>query len=367
MRTFSIALRVTVAAALLAASTAGCAEEITDPYVVALAPATSTEARLSEVDDIALVSELVVCAVDSYETQVRCTDRAGLRVGVFGRRGEGPGEFGDVSAIERGPDGTVAIIDLRMRRLSSYTPDGAMVSQVGMPPRFAPHSVAGSSVFGIGVEWPDGAVGDGGTWVTKEVDAVSGELRWERPDIEDLAETSCGKVRKGWPDGEGGLVFWACQAELVFLADRAGTQASVVASPMYYEALPSQRDVDRFVEGLARMGNIGGGSASSAAFEAYADEFKKTPKRWFLTPAPIKFDHEGRLWVATTRDRDTYSYLDVWSGQTYIGTVRIRDRLLGYDLLGTTLAALVERTPDRHGIATRAVDWYEIPPLDFGS
>lgn len=332
-----------------------------------LAPVASTDARPSEIDDIALVSQRVVCAVDSYETQVRCTDRAGNRVGVFGREGEGPEEFGSLSAIERGPDGTAGIVDLKLNRLSFYTPSGTLVSQVGMPPRFAPHNVAGSSVFGIGVEWPDGAVGDGGTWITKEVDAVSGELLWERPDIEDVADTSCGKVRKGWPDGEGGLVFWACQAELVFLADRAGTQASVVASPMYYEELPSRRDVDRFIEGLARMGNIGGGSASSSAFEVYADEFKETPKRWFLTPEPIKFDQEGRLWVATTRDRDTYSYLDVWSGQTYIGTVRIRDRLLGYDLLGTTLAALVERTPDRYGIATRAVDWYEIAALEFGS
>lgn len=279
-------------------------------------------------------------------------------MGTFGREGEGPEEFGDLSAIERGPDGTVGIIDLKLNRLSFYTPSGALVSQVGMPPRFAPHQVAGSSVFGIGV--------DGGTWVTKEVDAVSGELLWERPDIEDVADTSCGKVRKGWSDGEGGLVFWACQAELVFLADRAATQAAAVASPMYYEELPSARDVDSFLETLASMGNLGGGSASSAAFEVYADEFKETPKRWFLTPEPIKFDQEGRLWVATTRDRDTYSYLDVWSGQTYIGTVRIRDRLLGYDLLGTTLAALVERTPDRYGIANRAVDWYEIPPLDFG-
>lgn len=354
-----MAPRVTVAAVLLAAATADCAEEPADPSVVQLAPVASTDARPSEIDDIALVSEHVVCGIDSYETQVRCTDRAGKPMGIFGREGEGPEEFGDLSAIERGPDGTVGIIDLKLNRLSFYTPSGALVSQVGMPPRFAPHNVAGSSVFGIGV--------DGGTWVTKEVDAVSGELLWERPDIEDVADTSCGKVRKGWPDGEGGLVFWACQAELVFLPDRAATQASVVASPMYYEELPSRRDVDRFIEGLARMGNIGGGSASSSAFEVYADEFKKTPKRWFLTPEPIKFDQEGRLWVATTRDRDTYSYLDVWSGQSYIGTVRIRDRLLGYDLLGTTLAALVERTPDRYGIASRAVDWYEIPALDLGS
>jgi len=38
---------------------------------------------------------------------------------------------------------------------------------------------------------------------------------------------------------------------------------------------------------------------------------------------------------------------------------------MGYDLLGSTMAALVERQPDRDGIARRAIDWYRIDGLDF--
>lgn len=361
-----MALHARVAAIVLVVVTAGCGEELTGPPLVVLTPVGSTNAPVSEIDDIALISEEVVCAIDSYEFRVLCTDRAGSPVGIFGRAGEGPEEFRRLSAIERGPDGTVGIIDLRSGQLSLFTPGGSLVSQVRYPPRFAPHNILGHSVFGIGVEWTNQSTDDGGTWVPREVDANSGELVWERPDLEDIANTSCGKVRKGWPDGDGGLVFWACQHELVFLPDRASMQASVVTSPAYYEELPSRRDVDRFLEGLAGMGNIGGSRPDPAAFEVYADEFKETPKRWFLTPEPIKFDLDGRLWVATTRDRETYSYLDVWNGQVYIGTVRIRDRLLGYDLCGATFAALVERAPGRDGISTRAVDWYDISALDFG-
>ena len=51
----------------------------------------------------------------------------------------------------------------------------------------------------------------------------------------------------------------------------------------------------------------------------------------------------------------------MWDGPAYLTTVEIRDRLVGYDLLGNVLVALVERQPDRDGIAARGIDWYEVP------
>ena len=81
----------------------------------------------------------------------------------------------------------------------------------------------------------------------------------------------------------------------------------------------------------------------------------------------LVFDSLERLWVATTRDRDNFSYLDIWIGTEYAGTVRIRDRLMGYDILGSTLAALVERKPGPDGVALRAVDWYDIGDVEFGN
>ena len=61
-----------------------------------------------------------------------------------------------------------------------------------------------------------------------------------------------------------------------------------------------------------------------------------------------------------------YSYFDIWVGTEYAGTVRIRDRLMGYDVLDSTLVALVERKPDADGIAQRALDWYDIGGVPFG-
>jgi len=55
----------------------------------------------------------------------------------------------------------------------------------------------------------------------------------------------------------------------------------------------------------------------------------------------------------------------VWRSE-YVGSVQIRDRILGYDLFGSTLAVLVEREPDIDGIAWRAVDWYDIGEIELG-
>ena len=80
----------------------------------------------------------------------------------------------------------------------------------------------------------------------------------------------------------------------------------------------------------------------------------------------LAYDDHGRLWVATERDRARYSYLDRYLGTEYIGSVRVRDRLLGYDVYGSTLATVVEREPDADGIGWREVDWYDIGRLRLG-
>ena len=51
----------------------------------------------------------------------------------------------------------------------------------------------------------------------------------------------------------------------------------------------------------------------------------------------------------------------MWDGPTYLSTVLVRDRLIGYDLLGETLVVLAERAPDAEGIAPVGIDWYMMP------
>ncbi len=375
----------TIAMTCSAVMVSGCSQTPDDPLpppgepqVVVLEPVASSPAPMSYDDDIALVTEEVACVINSYEYRVRCTDRDGSVVGVFGRDGDGPGEFRGASGVERGPDGTLAVIDLQLQRISFFLTTGTYESAASMPGGFFPSVLVGTRAFGTdhfrNVDFSDVANRSPDDVLRPThmgIDVASGEIVWERSDIRDVVDLECGPVVLGMPDPRGGYVFRACQELLVFLEDRDDTTATVVASPTYVEELPNQRDVDDYTEGLAQLAGTmaqaaGGVSVARSAMEPYAAGYREDPKMWFLTGIPFKFDRKGRLWVGTTRDRDAYSYLDVWIGTEYVGTVRIRDRLMGYDLFGSTLAALVERAPGPEGIAERAIDWYDISEVRLG-
>ena len=131
-------------------------------------------------------------------------------------------------------------------------------------------------------------------------------------------------------------------------------------SPAYVVEFPNDRDVAAYLEGMRFAGPL-----PAELLKSYEDEYRAQPKGPFLGTETLAYDGKDRLWYATTRDRDNFSYLDVWVGTGYAGTVRIRDRLMAYDILGSTLVALVERKPGRDGIAANAIDWYDIGNLEF--
>lgn len=198
-----------------------------------------------------------------------------------------------------------------------------------------------------------------------EVDAFSGEILWEREDLADAVGRDCFNGLVGILNPQGGLVATACEHEPVFVDHRDAISATVVAAPNYVPLLPGPRDVEAYVDRVTR---IGGGlvSLSPAQKEAYAAGYREEPKRWYFGgSASLNFDGQNRLWAALTLDRDAFSYLEIWTDMEYAGTVRVRDRLMDYDILGSTLVTLVERKPDRYGIAQLAIDWYDIGGLEF--
>ena len=198
-----------------------------------------------------------------------------------------------------------------------------------------------------------------------EVEATSGQILWTRG-VEDLV-TACPPPRPGSQRPQGGWVLMACEGKLVFLDHPDARNAGVLESPTYVEELPNERDVAARLAMYRRMAGWTGMMTPPATESSESERiFRETPKSWFLRGSAMVFDGRDRLWVATTLDRDDFSYFDIWVDTHHAATVRIRDRLMGYDLMGSTLVALVERKPGPDGIPRRAIDWYDIGALEIG-
>ena len=325
---------------------------------------------LSESDRVALLAdERTACAIDSYEGQIRCVDSEGAVVGVFGRKGEGPGEFGRPGNLARGEEGTVGVHDAGLGRFTVFEPSGAYVSEVRAPASyFVPLRSFGKVLSGVSLDvmvMLDG--GTSGSLTTRfDVNVATGEVVQEEASPSGPWDVACGKVTYGIPDRAEGWVFLACEGHLIFVGGTG--DATVLRAPTYLAELPDERDVARREEMFMALNRRNDRPASESVDENL-ESYRATPKEYRLATEHQLFDAANRYWIATQRDTHEWSYLDVYDNAEYAGSVKVRDRLRAFDLLGSTLVVLVERQvgpDDADGIPDRALDWYDIGDLPFG-
>ena len=353
---------------------ASCTEVTSTDGFLNLDPVAVSRVPLSRSASIALASENTACVIDSYQVGVLCTGRDDVVVGVFGREGEGPGEFRAPLAVVPAPDAAVGVIDAELQRLSVFRPTGELISDTRLTGVFLPAAPMTATLIGTAFA----AQVEAGAMVLRnaqtEVNVASGEILWRRvfPDTQVRDDAGCepapfGGLLHAAASRTGRMVFSICDAQLLFFADRDAATGTLIKSPTYTAELPNQRDMEAYEEARREFGRRIGRSIDSTSVAASSERFRQRPRFY---SAHTWFDAHDRLWVLTRRDRDEWSYLDVFDGDgRYAGTVRVRDRAHGFDIRGSTLVVLVERqadpdTPD--GILDRAIDWYDISRLEIG-
>lgn len=325
-----------------------------------------SESPHSENTSIVLADENTACVIDSYQVEARCTDRSGAVVGRFGRDGEAPGEFRFMSGIARGPDGVVGVVDSRLARFTVFRPGhDEPLTIARIPPMvFRPlgpfgdlvsgtyHAVSSQDFSEVLRSGPEGLMD---VLVLGSVDVASGvivsEEQMQHPS--DLGmKTECDTGLSQGARGPSGMTaFGTCQSELVFL-DANGAM-TVIQAPTYSAEPPNERDIQQYKDFLRGLGGL---EPSQEALAAFAE----TPKQYLQSGRSLIYDIRGWLWAATRRDRDRWSYLDVYQGTALLGSVRVRDRLVGFDILGSTLVTLVDRPTPPDMAADRGIDWYDL-------
>ncbi|WP_419861684.1 hypothetical protein [Candidatus Palauibacter sp.] len=201
--------------------------------------------------------------------------------------------------------------------------------------------------------------------VDAEIDPATGQILWEREfpyeaDVVDCSTPSPESRRRlGWGYQEMGsdLLFVTCSGEfLVWYADRdAEEPGAIVRSPTYVERYPTEEDV---ASTLRTLRSAPWGTPDE-------EEIRARPKVWY---GPRVLDDQRRFWAVSHWNAGAdvippLSHIDLFrltdTGPEYALTLQVADKVLGMDVLGNTLAVLVER--DAGGVvAERRVDWYDI-------
>ena len=148
---------------------------------------------------------------------------------------------------------------------------------------------------------------------------------------------------------------------MLYLSDPDDEFGILVKPPLHTLEYPTRRDVERYLEACELP------ATRLLSLPCEVEEYRRRPKYYGIH---YWVDDQDRLWVLTDRDRERYSYLDVYTGPEFSGSVRVRHRGVGFDVLGSTLAVLVERPvgpDDADAIPDRGIDWYDIQRLKFGT
>ena len=325
-----------------------------------MVPVSSWATPLSKNSSVALIDDHTACVIVSYEFQVRCLDRAGGLVGAFGAEGDGPGEFRFAYSLVRGPEGTVAVIDPLASRLSVFRPTGELVNEVVVPSSFEPMSAIGETT--IGTYMPDFLSNEK---VLVEIDLSRGAVLWRHElrmpwdiGLPEECVLSWGAVNQGET-----LAFGACHSQLLFYPAGGEGEVVTIEAPTYTGALPNQRDIDEYREGARFL------YRDEVVPDAAVEEFAKHRRVDLIAGRSMTYDARRRLWVGAGRNRDRSSSLDLYLDKAFLGTAKVQDRMLGFDVLDGTLVVLVERGPDedadRDGMPDRGVDWYDVRDIEL--
>ena len=317
-----------------------------------------------------LADERTACVSETYETRVRCVDRDGSTIGLFGREGEGPGEFTTISGLVGGMDGTIGVVDNRANRFSVFEPTGALVSDVltpgaalGVTPT-GPFDETLSMVGRLSTAAAD-IQQAGSAYFAFKIDLVTGVVLSEEESPPANVEIQCERLSQGFPDAAGGWVLIACRGHLIFVS--ADGEATIVRSPAYFDELPSEREIARQAE---QLGALARRPQGPAVRPDWLESYRNTPKTYHMAGQTGRVDARGWLWIATQRDHNEFSYLDVFGihDPTFVGSVVVRGHMKAFDVVGSTLVVLVERAAGPHdsaGLPDHAIDWYDVAEIDF--
>lgn len=321
--------------------------------------AASEQVPYSFVPSLARLGDAGVCILDSYAVEVLCGDRDWRDVSTIATEGRGPGEISRTVRLLSAPDGGVALVDGRNRRVSFFSSNREYAGSASFPPLSPAGDIAEDSLMAaFGQPFPSNepvlqfqrfaaysgtatdtiVLGFDPGWLGSEAAIIAGGVM--APDGRILVMISA--------DGVGHLAWYGPAGEFLGLVD----------FPSFGPVYPTPRDIEMHVEGYRMI-------FQRDPPEADLRRYEQEPMGRFRRGSAyrsIQVDPDGRAWVLATRPSGNEgTYFELFAGSDHLGSVEVPGHVVAFQISDSLLIALVEdKRPNDDGLYPRRVDWYRI-------
>ena len=291
--------------------------------------------QFTEIADVAVTPSGQVWVADKDDPRIRVFSSAGRAVRSFGRRGEGPGEYQGIEKLFPAADGTVAVVDMRLFRLTRLDSLGRVRSTTSIRnfPLDAANAPGSAAIYLLFSRFQPGT--SSVMRVAPETDSLVPLLgpledfpsREAPAEIHSLAVAPDGSVAVG--DGE---------AEYRIRVFRSGRWRDIT------------RDIPRKVRTPAELTEMqsqlmaGGRRARAEGGQPSTELPREKPHFGWLA---LRYDPTGHLWVRTGRGDESRTVFDVFATSgSYLGEVTVPGKTSSFSLGGNYLVTAQE---DRNG------------------
>ena len=305
------------------------------------------------------LGDSILALADVEEQRVMLIDVFTGKARTAGRPGEGPGEFRGINPPLRAPDGSLLVVDSRLRRATILNADLSVRRVVGFP-----------VVISNLLRW------DGTTLLCTWYDfsrlmvPVLGLLRTgpdDRAEPRPLVrlDSLFGVIRKDpfslppivvAAPGSRGSVYLARVDEYRI---RKLDQNRRAVRAYERRDVPVRRFSAQEIDAEAGRIRATGSAPVPPAAAARARQMLAGLAKPFFTINGLSEDAHGRLWVVSARQENGQTEVDVFSpsGQL-LGTVKLRGRVHSLAWKGNRVAAVVERSEGEERLGV--VDFYRV-------
>ena len=298
--------------------------------------------QFSSMWDVAVTDAGDVLVVDRDAPTLRMFDRSGRPLWSRGRPGAGPGEYRFAMRAAVAPDGSVQVVDMRLRRLTRLARDGTVAQSLTLP--FFPAGIAVRRQQGELVFLTDDFKGTG----TIQRWLASSDAPVRVADVTTPAFHTGTTISPSVAVAPNGTIAYFGSSDRYEIHRLSPTGAPM--APIGRDIPRVRRTPEEIAAVERRIGSVGGAAKAEAEGKQAGGSKSVVPadNRLALKPHAsadaLRYDDAGRLWVRTMRGTDRTTVFDIFAASgAFVGELTIPIRAEAYSLAGAYLATASER------------------------